>query len=58
MVTSACIFMKMNLKTNGIVLSNRVIEENENAYKSFKARVKETYGKTIREFWSLNEKFY
>lgn len=51
-------YLKINLKANDIILSNEVIQEIENAYKSLEARVKETYGKTMREFRGLNEKFY
>jgi methylglyoxal reductase len=51
-------YLKINLKANDIVLSSNVIQEIEEAYTSLESSIREKYGKTMREFRGLNEKYY
>jgi aryl-alcohol dehydrogenase-like predicted oxidoreductase len=51
-------YLKINLKANDIVLPDETLQEIESAYKSLEESIKEKYGKTMREFRGLNEKYY
>lgn len=51
-------YLDINLKANEVKLSDDILLEIENAYKSLEQKVKSKYRKTIREFRGLNEKFY
>jgi myo-inositol catabolism protein IolS len=51
-------YLKINLKANDIDLSKEVLTEIETAYKNLEQKVKSDYGKTMREFRGLNEKYY
>jgi aryl-alcohol dehydrogenase-like predicted oxidoreductase len=51
-------YLEINLKANDIKLSKEILLEIENAYKSLEDKIKNDYGKSMREFRGLNEKFY
>ncbi len=51
-------YLSINLKANDIKLSKEILLEIENAYKSLEVKIKSDYGKSLREFRGLNEKYY
>lgn len=51
-------YLKLNLNANDIKLSKQVLIEIEVAYKNLEKYIREHYGKTIKEFRGLNEKYY
>jgi len=51
-------YLGINLKANDIKLSKEILLEIENAYKFLEVKIKSDYGKSLREFRGLNEKFY
>jgi aryl-alcohol dehydrogenase-like predicted oxidoreductase len=51
-------YLKTNLKSDEIKLSEEVLERLENIYLDFENKIKQTYNKSVREFRGLNEKYY
>lgn len=51
-------YLDINLRANDIKLSPEILKEIDTAYKSLETSIKEKYGKTVREFRGLNEKYY
>ena len=51
-------YVEINLKADEIKLDDAVVKEIDLAYKKLKKEVKSKYGKSLREFRGLNEKFY
>lgn len=51
-------YLEINLKANDIKLSEETLNKIEVAYKKLEDGIKLKYGKTMREFRGLNEKFY
>jgi len=51
-------YVEINLKAGEIKLDDAVIQEIDSAYKKLEKEVKSKYGKSVREFRGLNEKFY
>ena len=51
-------YLEINLKANEIILSKEVLLKLELASKALEAHVTKTYGKTMRDFRGLNEKYY
>ncbi len=51
-------YLEINLKASDIELNKESLSEIEEAYKVFEQKIKSDYGKTIREFRGLNDKFY
>lgn len=51
-------FLKINLASNEIKLTEEVLNKLESIYQEFENDIKVKYNKTVREFRGLNEKFY
>ncbi len=51
-------YLKINLAANNISLKPENLKEIESAYKKLEKSIREKYGKTMREFRGLNEKYY
>lgn len=51
-------YVDINLKSNNIELDNETVEELEKLYLEFEKSVVDKYGKSLREFRGLNEKYY
>ncbi len=51
-------YLSINLKANDIKLDKSTLEKLEKAYLKLETLVKDKYGKTMREFRGLNEKYY
>lgn len=51
-------FIPINLKASEVKLTPKVLKQIDPAYEKLEAFIREKYGKTIREFRGLNEKFY
>lgn len=51
-------YLEINLKANDIKLDKETLLEIETAYNNLEQKVKLDYGKTMREFRGLNEKYY
>lgn len=51
-------YLKINLKADDIKLSKETIQKIESAYQQLEDEIKSKYGKTMREFRGLNEKYY
>ena len=51
-------YLEINLKANDIKLNKETLEEVESAYKKLEEEVRVKFGKSLREFRGLNEKFY
>lgn len=51
-------YLELNMKASGKVLSDNIITRMEYAYQNFEKMIQTKYGKTIREFRGLNEKYY
>lgn len=51
-------YLDINLKANDIKLSTEVLQEIEDKYKELEKRIQAIYGKTMRDFRGLNEKYY
>lgn len=51
-------YLELNLKANEIKLAPRDLEEIEEKYQELERSVLERYGKSMREFRGLNEKYY
>ncbi|QQG41285.1 MAG: aldo/keto reductase [Candidatus Woesebacteria bacterium] len=51
-------YLEINLKANDIELSKETLSEIDEAYNVLEQKIKSDYGKSIREFRGLNEKFY
>lgn len=51
-------YLSINLKANAIVLPTDVMEKIDSVYKKLEVEIQKLYGKTIREFRGLNEKYY
>ncbi len=51
-------YLEINLKANDIKLNEEILGKIEAAYESLENDVKQKYGKTMREFRGLNEKFF
>lgn len=51
-------YLDINLKANDIHLSKEVLQETEGKYKELEKSVQDRYGKTMRDFRGLNEKYY
>lgn len=51
-------YLEINLKANGIELSKEVLQEIGDKYNELEKSIQATYGKTMREFRGLNEKYF
>lgn len=51
-------YLEINMNANDIKLSKEVLQEIENKYKELEKSVHDRYGKTMRDFRGLNEKYY
>ncbi len=51
-------YLEINLKANDITFNKEILLEIDNAYKGLEAKIKSDYGKSVREFRGLNEKYY
>lgn len=51
-------YIDINLKANDIKLDDSTLSKMEEMYQEFENMIKEKYGKSLREFRGLNEKYY
>lgn len=51
-------YVDINLKANDIKLDDSALSKMEKMYQEFENMIKEKYGKSLREFRRLNEKYY
>ncbi len=51
-------YVDINLKANDINLDESMLSKMEEMYQEFENMIKEKYGKSLREFRGLNEKYY
>lgn len=51
-------YLEINLKANNIKLTTENLKQIEEAYLQLESNIKSKFGKTMREFRGLNEKFY
>lgn len=51
-------YLEINLKASGIELDKKTLQEIDEEYRVLVDEIKSKYGKTMREFRSLNEKYY
>jgi len=51
-------YLSINLRANDIKLTLDILANLESAYLELEKEIKEKYGKSVREFRGLNEKFY
>lgn len=51
-------YLEINLRANDIKLNEEIVREIDAAYVDLENKIKSQYGKTIKEFRGLNEKFY
>lgn len=51
-------YLSINLAANDIKLSDSLIDEIEKAYIDLESEIKTKFGKSVREFRGLNEKYY
>ncbi len=51
-------YVEINLKANDIKLDGNILSKMEEMYQEFENMIKEKYGKSMREFRGLNEKYY
>lgn len=51
-------YLEINLKANDIELSKEVLQEIGDKYNELEKSIQATYGKTMREFRGLNEKYF
>ncbi len=51
-------YVDINLKANDIKLDDSALSKMEEMYQEFENMIKEKYGKSLREFRGLNEKYY
>lgn len=51
-------YLEINLKAGEIKLSKEILTKIENAYTELEQKIKSEYGKSMREFRGLNDKYY
>jgi aryl-alcohol dehydrogenase-like predicted oxidoreductase len=51
-------YLEINLRADDIKLDKGTLQEIDNAYKKLEDRIESEYGKTMREFRGLNEKYF
>lgn len=51
-------YLSVNLKANDIDLTDKILDKINKAYVDFENMIRNDYGKSVREFRGLNEKYY